>query len=198
MKPFHLGCTDSARCDAQNGDQQGSPTRGPACKTNVEMCHSECGRALVCVWWCGGAVSPQERRGSQHTTALRFRRLQLCKFAPGEGSSKQKNRLIFPLAFESYHITYRSDTKYVARMLRYASPGSPVCPPPDFPNADFLRHRPPPAYARGPGRFCLLAGPSRGRRCTPAGRARRRACERRAAAAGRAAGVPLAQLFFSR
>ena len=158
MKPFHLGCTDSARCDAQNGDQQGSPTRGPACKTNVEMCHSVCGRALVCVWWCGGAVSPQERRGSQHTTALRFRRLQLCKFAPGEGSSKQKNRLIFPLAFESYHITYRSDTKYVARMLRYASPGSPVCPPPDFPNADLLPPPSPPARVRSRPRQVLSVG----------------------------------------
>ena len=56
-----------------------------------------------------------------------------------------------------------------------------------LPNADFLRHGPPPAYARGRG---AVGGAEPWPQVHPgvvqlyAGRARRRACERRAAAAG--------------
>ena len=56
-----------------------------------------------------------------------------------------------------------------------------------LPNSDFLRHGPPPAYARGRGAVGG-AGPwpqvHAPRRRSYAGRARRRACERRTAAAG--------------
>ena len=129
--------------EAPHGDQ---PVR------RTWRCVTVCVGGRWCV--CGGVGGLSHRR---RDAAASIRPLSVsgdynCKFAPGEGSSKQKNRLIFPLAFESYHITYRSDTKYVARMLRYASPGSPVCPPPDFPNADFLRHGPPPARTRARGR----------------------------------------------
>ena len=81
----------------------------------------------MCVWWCGGAVSPQERRSSQHTTALRS---AATKFAPGEGSSKQHNvsthapEGCLSVLLLLYNITIAKDTTYVAHMLYicYATP----------------------------------------------------------------------------